>query len=75
MANTYRMRQTEPNKVVIEMSTVSGWINVETVTNVFTGCERIKELKDKEDWVCKIYDEEGNLVGSAGASNQPVVNA
>lgn len=75
MSNTYRMLQTEPNKVVIEMSTVSGWIFVENVKSIFEGRDRIKEMKDKEDWVCQIYDEEGNLVGSAAASHQPVVNA
>lgn len=75
MSNTYRMLQTEPNKVVIEMSTVSGWIFVENVKNIFEGRDRIKEMKDKEDWVCQIYDEEGNLVGSAGASHQPLHNA
>lgn len=75
MSNTYRMIQIEPNKVVIEMSTVSGWIVVETVRNIFEGRDRIQEMKMKDDWVCKIYDEEGNLVGSAGASHQLMGNA
>ena len=75
MSSTYRMKQVEPGKVEIEMSTVSGWITVETVDSVFTGKERIMALKAKEDWVVKIYDEVGNLVGSAGASNQLVDNA
>ena len=72
MSSTYRMRQTEPNKVVIEMDTASGWISVDTVSSIFEGKERIVDLKMKEDWVCQIYDEAGNLVGSAGASHQPV---
>lgn len=75
MASTYQMKATAPNKVVIQMSTASGWIDVETVKNVFDGVERIKELKAKEDWVCQIYDEVGNLVGSASASHQPLDHA
>lgn len=69
------MVQTEPNKVVIEMQTVSGWIAVDTVKNVFDGVERIKVIKAKEDWICKIYDEQGNVVGSAGAANKSVEHA
>lgn len=69
------MVQTEPNKVVIEMQTVSGWIAVDTVKNVFDGVERIKVIKAKEDWICKIYDEQGNVVGSAGATNKSMEHA
>lgn len=54
------------------MDTASGWISVDTVSSIFEGKERIVDLKMKEDWVCQIYDEAGNLVGSAGASHQPV---
>lgn len=75
MANTYRMRATAPSVVVIEMNTVSGWISVDTVPSVFRGVERIKELKEKDDWVCIIYDEQGNVAGSAGASHQPLEHA
>ena len=75
MSSTYRMVQTEPNKVVIEMSTVSGWINVAVAPSVFAGRDMIQAMKEKEDWVCKIYDEVGNLVGSASASHQPLENA
>lgn len=75
MANTYRMRATAPSVVVIEMNTVSGWIAVDTVKSVFEGVEQIKELKAKDDWVCQIYDEQGNVVGSAGATNKSVEHA
>ena len=75
MSSTYRMVHQEPSKVVIEMQTVSGWIAVDTAPSVFAGRDVILALKAKEDWVCKIYDEVGNLVGSASASHQPLENA
>lgn len=76
MSNTYRMVQTEPFKVVIQMQTASGWIDCESTQTVPTAKELIKQRKAKEDWVVKIYDEEGNLMGGTVVpTDQPVDNA
>ena len=62
MSNTYRMIHSEPDVVVIEMATASGWIPVERTHNKDLAITAIKKRKLKEDWVVKQYDEDGNLV-------------
>lgn len=73
MANIYRMVHTEPYKIVIQMQTASGWIDSDTAGTVAEAKEKIRQRKAKEDWVVKIYDENGdNMVEANPPANQPV---
>ena len=75
MSNTYRMLHSEPFKVVIQMYTVSGWIDCESAQTVAAAKELIRQRKEKEDWVIKIYDEAGDLVSTRISPDKPAANA
>ena len=76
MSNTYRMVHSEPFKIIIQMQTASGWIESDTAATVAEAKEKIRQRKAKEDWVTKIYDENGDTVAEAAPpTDQPVDNA